>query len=146
MNVIRTFIHNRKRARSDSPGFNLSSTIADLAAAPRGFAAGVERRLDHGISGPEPLVATGRANGGAVTHGPNSGGYAVNEAYLEFDIPRVSDVPFARQQAVNLAKRHSDYSSLGSTDNSRVGLRWKPTRDRLIGSTWAPGITRARYF
>ncbi|HJR13803.1 MAG TPA: TonB-dependent receptor [Rhodanobacteraceae bacterium] len=139
-------IHNDQRARSDSLDFNVTSTLADLPAGALGFAAGVERRLERGSDIPDPLIASGRANGTGNTNAPTHGAYSVNEAYLEFDIPLLADMPLARKLDVNLATRYSDYSLFGSTDNSRVGLRWKPVDELLFRATWSQGFRAPSIF
>ncbi|MDE2226178.1 MAG: TonB-dependent receptor, partial [Xanthomonadaceae bacterium] len=113
---------------------------------PLGFAAGLERRLERGVNQPDPLVVSGEANGTGQTYGPTQGAYAVNEAYLEFDVPLLKDLPFARQLGIDLATRYSDYSSFGGTDNSKLGLRWKPVDDLLVRSTWSQGFRAPSIF
>lgn len=133
-------------ARSDALHFNITSVLADLVAGPLGFAAGVERRLERGSEEPDWLVSSGRANSGGAVVGPTAGAYAVNEAYVEFDVPLLHDRPLARQLDINLATRWSDYSLFGSTDNSRVGLRWKPLDDLMVRSTWSQGFRAPTIF
>lgn len=139
-------VTNRKRGRSDALGFHVTGTLTDLPAGPLGFAAGLERRLERGNEEPDPLVASNRANGTGMTFGPTEGAYAVDEAYAEFDIPLIAQKPFARELDVNIATRWSDYSQYGSTENSRVGLRWKPADDLLFRSTWAQGFRAPSIF
>jgi len=139
-------VHNHKRARSDSLDFNLSATLVDLPSGPLAFAAGLERRLERGSDEPDALIASGRANGTGVTYGSTGGAYAVNEAYVEFNIPLLTDKPLARQLDIDVATRYSDYSLFGGTDNSRVGLRWKPVDDLLLRSTWAQGFRAPSIF
>lgn len=133
-------VTNHARGRTDALGLTVSTTLADLPAGPLGFAAGLERRLEQGSDEADPLLASGRANGTGVTFASTQGGYAVNEAYAELDMALLADKPFARELDVNLATRWSDYSQFGSTDNSRLGLLWKPFNDLLLRSTWAQGF------
>lgn len=137
---------NHKRARSDALHLGATTAMADLPAGPLSFAAGLERRLERGDDVPDPLVASGRANGTGVSYLPTHGAYGVNEMYLEFDIPLLTDRPFARELDVNLATRYSDYSLFGGTDNSRAGLRWKPLDDLLFRATWAQGFRAPSIF
>jgi iron complex outermembrane receptor protein len=133
-------VTNRKRGRSDALDAHVTGTLVELAAGPLGFAAGATRRLERGSDEPDPLVASNRANGTGVTIGPTEGAYAVNEAYAEFDIPLIARKPLLRELDVNIATRHSDYSQFGGTENSRVGLRWKPADDLLFRATWSQGF------
>ena len=139
-------VNNRKRARSDALEFTVSTTLAQLPGGDLGFAGGLQRRLERGSVDPDPLVASGRANGTGVTYGPTEGAYSVNEAFFEFDAPVLRDKPLARALDVNMATRWSDYSLFGSTDNSRIGLRWKPVADVLVRSTWAEGFRAPSIF
>jgi iron complex outermembrane receptor protein len=131
---------NHKHGRSDALDAHATGTLAELAAGSLGFAAGVTRRLERGSDDPDPLVASNRANGTGVTSGPTDGAYAVNEAYAELDIPLIAQRPLVRELDLNVATRYSRYSQFGGTDNSRVGLRWKPTGGLLFRATWSQGF------
>lgn len=131
---------NRKRGVSDALDFHVTGTLAEWAAGPLGFAAGLERRLEQGNLEPDPLVASNRANGTGVNREPTEGAYSVNEAYAEMDFPLLAQKPFVRELDLNIATRYSDYSQFGGTDNSRVGLRWKPRDDLLFRATWSQGF------
>ena len=146
IHAVTVGVTNRKRGRSDALDFHVTSTLTELPAGPLGFAAGLERRLERGSEEPDPLVASNRANGTGVTSGSTEGAYAVNEAYAEFDIPLIAQKPLARALDVNVATRYSGYSQFGSTENSRVGLRWKPMDDLLIRSTWSQGFRAPSIF
>ncbi|HET9819028.1 MAG TPA: TonB-dependent receptor [Rhodanobacteraceae bacterium] len=140
LDYVNVDIQNHTRASTDELDFNATTTLADLPAGALAFAAGLERRLERGEDDPDPLIESGRANGTGVTYGPTEGAYAINEAYLEFDIPLLSGKPLVHALDVNLATRWSDYSLFGGTNNSRVGLRWKPVENLLFRSTWAQGF------
>lgn len=146
MDYVNINVRNHQSARSDSFDLSVTSSLADLPAGPLGFAAGLERRLERGTDEPDALVSSGEANGTGNTYGPTSGAYAVNEAYVEFDVPLLKDQPLARQLDVDLANRYSDYSSFGGTDNSSVGLRWKPAKDLLVRSHWSQGFRAPSIF
>lgn len=146
LDYLNVNVRNHESARSDSFDLGVTSTLADLPAGPLGFAAGLERRLERGANEPDLLVATGEANGTGQTFGPTKGAYAVNEAYAELDLPLLKDLPLARQLGVDFATRYSDYSLFGGTDNSKFGLRWKPTDDLLVRSTWSQGFRAPSIF
>ncbi|HEX7368892.1 MAG TPA: TonB-dependent receptor [Rhodanobacteraceae bacterium] len=139
-------VRNYKRARSDSFDLGVNSTFADLPAGPLDFAAGLERRLERGADEPDVLVATGEANGTGETYGPTTGAYAVNEAYVELNVPLLRNVALARQLGVDLATRYSDYTSFGGTENSKLGVRWKPVDDLLVRATWSQGFRAPSIF
>ncbi|MBS0557025.1 MAG: TonB-dependent receptor [Proteobacteria bacterium] len=139
-------VNSHKRARSDALEFTTSATLAELPGGDLGFASGLQRRIERGSVEPDLLIASGRANGTGVTYGPTHGAYSVNEAFFEFDVPVLRDRLLANALDVNLATRWSDYSLFGSTDNSRIGLRWKPAEDVLVRSTWAEGLRAPSIF
>ena len=56
---------------------------------------------------------TGLANDPIVE--PTSGGFDVNEAYVEFAIPLLADAPFAQNVELSAALRAFDYSTLALT-------------------------------
>jgi iron complex outermembrane receptor protein len=146
LDYIDVDVTNRKRGVSDALDWHVTATLADLAAGPLGFAAGLERRLERGSDEPDPLVASLRANGTGVASAPTEGAYAVNEAYAEFDVPLLAHQPLVRELDVNLATRWSDYSLFGRTVNSRIGLRWKPVDDLLVRATWSQGFRAPSIF
>ncbi|MCW8924699.1 MAG: TonB-dependent receptor [Xanthomonadales bacterium] len=54
-----------------------------------------------------------------------TGGYSVNELFLETNIPLLADLAFARNMTLDLAYRRSDYSASGQNNTYRVGLDWQ---------------------
>ncbi|MBS0193529.1 MAG: TonB-dependent receptor [Proteobacteria bacterium] len=133
-------VSNHTTARSDLLALHLSSELWHLPGGAVGFAAGIEHRSEHGRVDPDPLVSSGRANGTGITYAPTHGAYAVNEAYAELDLPLLANRPFARRLDLNLATRLSDYSRFGTTDNSRMALKWRPFADLLVRASWAQGF------
>jgi len=117
---------------------NLSGTIATLPAGDLAFAAGLENRRVKGRYSPDAFAQTGNSTNLAAQE--TSGGYSVNEAYLELDIPLLSDVPGAQELAINVASRYSDYDVFGDTTNSKASFRWRPIDDVLVRGTWAEGF------
>lgn len=117
---------------------NLSGLLFTLPAGDLQFAGGIERRKEKGEFVPDALsVSGGSTNLGAR---PTRGGYDVDEAYLEFQIPLLSDVAFARELSINLASRYSDYNTFGDTTNSKASFQWRPIDDLLVRGTWAEGF------
>jgi iron complex outermembrane recepter protein len=50
------------------------------------------------------------------------------------------NVPLARSLELNLAVRHDDYQNVGSSTNPKVGLRWAPTRQLLLRTSYGKGF------
>jgi outer membrane receptor protein involved in Fe transport len=53
-----------------------------------------------------------------------SGGYSVKEAFAEFNVPILKDVPWARSVALNTAGRWASYSGSGTIWAWKVGGSW----------------------
>ncbi|TDK29588.1 TonB-dependent receptor [Luteimonas terrae] len=117
---------------------NLSGTIATLPAGDLAFAAGLENRRVNGRYSPDAFAQTGNSTNLAAQE--TSGGYSVNEGYIELDIPLLADVPGAQELALNVASRYSDYDVFGDTTNSKASFRWRPIDDVLVRGTWAEGF------
>ncbi|GAA4860485.1 TonB-dependent receptor plug domain-containing protein [Luteimonas vadosa] len=118
---------------------NVGGDLFDIGSAgPLAFSFGVEHREESGFDAPDAFIAAGDTTGNART--PTKGGYSVNEAYLEFAIPVLKDVPGAQLLDFSVATRYSDYSNFGNTLNSKFGFRWKPIDDLLVRGNWAEGF------
>lgn len=117
---------------------NFTGELFELQGGSLAFAAGVEKRSESGFDQPDALINSGNTTGNART--ATSGGYSVQEAYLELSIPLLQDLPFAKQLEFNVASRFSDYSNFGETTNSSFGFKWRPVEDLLIRGNWAEGF------
>lgn len=117
---------------------NISGELFELPGGPLGFSFGVERRSESGFDQPDALINGGDTTGNARK--ATAGGYSLEEAYIEFAIPVLKDVAFAKLLDFSIASRYSDYSNFGDTVNSKFGFRWKPIDDLLIRGNWAEGF------
>jgi iron complex outermembrane receptor protein len=117
---------------------NISGGIAPVPAGVLDFAVGVEHRRLAASYSPDSVVTAGETNG--VPSLPTSGAYTVDEAYLELRVPVAADLPWAKKLDLSLATRYSDYSTFGSTDNSKFGFRWEPTDGLIARATFAEGF------
>ena len=129
---------DRSKQELNLASANVSGGLLDLAAGTLSYAAGLEYRDVSGSYSPDAVVVRGESNG--VPSLPTSGSYNVSEAYVEFEIPVVGDLPGVRQLDVSVASRYSDYSTFGSTVNSKIGLRWDVIDGLLARATWAEGF------
>lgn len=117
---------------------NIAGSIVTLPAGDLGFAFGVENRKEAGEYIPDPLAQTGATTN--LASGPTGGGYTVNEAYLEINLPVLADLPGAKELTFNAATRYSDYDTFGDTLNSKFGFKWKPFEQLMVRGTWAEGF------
>ncbi|HET6552309.1 MAG TPA: TonB-dependent receptor [Dyella sp.] len=117
---------------------NLAGTLFALPAGEVGIAAGIEHRQEDGRFVPDAFNQAGLSSGLAAT--TTQGKYAVDEAYVEFDVPLLKDMVMARELSLDVATRYSDYDNFGSTTNSKAGIKWKPIDDLLVRGSWAQGF------
>ena len=89
-------------------------------------------------SSPDAVNQTGQSTGLAAR--PPQGGYDLDEAYAELEVPILADMPFAKELAFNVASRYSKYSNFGNTTNSKFQMRWRPIDGLLVRATYAEGF------
>ncbi|CAM3092535.1 TonB-dependent receptor [Pseudoalteromonas atlantica] len=111
---------------------SVSGEMFEMPAGYAAFAAGVERRQEKAWYTPDSLTAQGLANDPMVE--PTSGGFDVNEAYVEFAIPLLADAPFAQNVELSAAIRAFDYSTFGSDETWKLGLTWKVNEELMLRS------------
>jgi iron complex outermembrane recepter protein len=99
---------------------------------PVGIAVGAEHRDYVGAFNPDPLRQNGLSQDSPAQK--VFGGYRVNEAYAEFDLPLLATL------GASAAARYSDYSDFGSTTTFKAGLRWQPTRDFGLRGNYSTGF------
>ena len=117
---------------------NLTSTLFKLPAGDIAFAVGVEHRDESGKFTPDPLAVLGLTTN--LSSGPTQGGYKVDEAYVELEIPVFADAPFAKELSFNLASRYSDYNTFGESTNSKIGMKWRPFESLLVRASANDGF------
>lgn len=131
-------MHDQSENKSNQFSANLSGDVVDLPAGPLGVALGGEHRYYTGNYYPDVLSQNGDSGGRPVP--PTTGSYSINEYYLELNAPLVHDVPGFKALDLSAATRYSDYSTFGSTVNSKFGLRWQIFNDLTLRGTWAEGF------
>jgi iron complex outermembrane receptor protein len=122
----------------DSATADITGELFKLPAGSLAMAAGVERRVVKGFDRPGQFEQSGYSTDLAAN--TTSGKYTVREAYLEFNIPLLKNVPLAEMLSLDIASRYSDYSSFGNTTNSKASFMWKPIKDVLARGTYAQGF------
>ncbi|MEH8021480.1 TonB-dependent receptor [Rheinheimera metallidurans] len=137
--------HDENKTEQLHGRFNLTNAIASLPAGDLLMAAGGEYRKEKGTDTPDQIInsAARVTNYNTTSSSPRTGTegqYDLYEAYAEFNIPLLADVAFAEYLELNLASRYSDYSTFGSTTNSKVGLVYRPITDVMLRATWAQGF------
>ncbi|GAA0903336.1 TonB-dependent receptor [Rothia nasimurium] len=125
-------------AKTNDFSANVSGGLFDLPGGTVSIATGYEHRKEQGSFTPDANDAAGLTSNNASS--PTSGGYIVNEGYVELDVPLLRDLPFAKELGVNVASRYSHYSNFGSTTNSKYSFRYRPFEDLFIRGTYAQGF------
>ena len=130
--------HDTSKTTTEVYAANVSGVLASLGAGDLGMAAGYEHRREYARYEPDALLQSGLSTD--LAGAPTEGGYSLNEFYLEFNVPILADVAFAKELSLDVAGRYSDYSTFGATINSKFGLKWKPTEDLLFRGTYGTGF------
>ncbi|KEK28737.1 MULTISPECIES: TonB-dependent receptor [Shewanella] len=111
--------------------FNISGDLFDLPAGAVGLAFGLERREETGFDTPDPLTVTGESSGNQ--RDATSGGFRLDEAYVELAIPVIESL------LITPAIRVSDHDAYGNNTTGKVGAEFRPMDDMLLRGTWAQG-------
>ncbi len=130
--------HDTSKTTTTIYSANLAGVLATLPAGDLSMAAGYEHRREQARYEPDAMSQTGLSTD--LAGGVTAGGYSLDEIYLEFNVPILADVPFAKELSIDVAGRYSDYSTFGDTINSKFGLKWKPIDDLLVRGTYATGF------
>ncbi|MGN6728934.1 MAG: TonB-dependent receptor domain-containing protein [Rhodanobacteraceae bacterium] len=139
--MLNYILFNEHDTSHQSLGLFTANLNGDLFKLPAGwldFATGYEHRNLNGNYQPDAIIVAGESNG--VPSKPTSGGYNVDEFYLELNAPLLADLPFAKHLDVDLASRYSNYSTFGGTTNSKFGFRWQVNDDLTFRGTWGQGF------
>lgn len=112
---------------------NISGDLFELPAGPLAVAAGVEYRKESAVTVADPL-----SNAGAyrlVNQQDFSGQYTVKEEFIEAQAPLLKDRPFVQSLDLNLAGRHTDYSTSGGVNTWKIGMSWQVNSDLRFRAT-----------
>jgi outer membrane receptor protein involved in Fe transport len=104
-----------------------------------GVAIGAEYRREHLDTIADFLSTNGLVNGNGGAAPPVSGSFDVYELFGEARVPLVSDMPFAKEIALELGYRFSNYSSVGNTNTYKVAGEWEV----IDGLRFRAGYNRA---
>jgi outer membrane receptor protein involved in Fe transport len=132
-NPTATSIYTMKQAEVNANGelFHLPAGAVNLAV-------GMSYRKESTSGQVEPIaLANDQSTCGVVEFCTTalSGSFNVKEAYAEMLVPLLADKPFAHALNLTIGSRYSDYSSAGSTTNSKISLEWRPIDDLLLRGT-----------
>lgn len=112
---------------------NVSGQLFELPAGTVGMAAGIEVRTERGWRDPDILTRQGIANTNRAD--AISGEYKAKEAFVEWHVPLLADVPMFQRLDMSAALRYSDYELFGDDTNYKLGLDWQLTDDFKLRAT-----------
>ena len=139
---VQNYVFSRNQSLSESEtqvfSADISGSIVELPAGTLGFAAGLEHRKESALYSPDAMMQNGNTTSNAA--GLTQGQYSLDEAYVEFNVPLLRDLPFAQELTVNVAGRYSDYDTFGDTTNLKGGFTWKPIEQLLVRGNYGEGF------
>lgn len=129
---------DQMRSTTKVASANISGSLFLLPAGDLLVGLGVEHRSEEASYTPDLMVRNGQIAGtsGQATRGD----YALDEVYLELQVPLLADLPMVRELSLDMAGRYSDYDNFGATTNSKFGLKWKPIDSLLVRATYGTGF------
>ena len=117
-------------------GFNLSGELFSLPAGEAGVAAGIEYRDHHGSFRPDPIAERGETAG--IPSGSTDGGFSVTELHGELSLPLLQ--AGARYWELDVAARHSNYSTFGSEVTYKVNSLFRPIEPLSLRTSFSTGF------
>lgn len=120
-----------------------NSDIGSLPGGPIGFATGYQHLNNEAYFSPEAIDTQGATIVGGVKPLATAGSNWSNAVYAEFDLPFLSNVPFAKLIDLDVATRYTQTGAAGITNHntsSRAGLKWQPSAEWLIRASWSQGF------
>jgi iron complex outermembrane receptor protein len=106
---------------------------------------GADYRRESGRLEPDPLYSseenriqfTPPETGVYDPREPVSGAYDARELFAVVQVPLLHDRPGARDLALNVGLRWSDYSTFDSQTSWQVGLRWQPAEELTLRTNYS---------
>ncbi|MBB5370902.1 MULTISPECIES: TonB-dependent receptor [unclassified Janthinobacterium] len=112
----------------------ISRELFNLPAGAVGFAVGTEFRNEKAEYNVNRELASQASSSGYADALGQSGSRNISALFSELSIPVVKDVE------LSLAARYDHYNDVGGSFNPKVGLRWQPTNQVLLRSSYNTGF------
>ncbi|MGH8249117.1 MAG: TonB-dependent receptor domain-containing protein [Steroidobacteraceae bacterium] len=113
----------------------VSGELFDMPAGPFQFAAGASYGENSGDFKPDEFLASGDVVGfNAQT--PQSGSINVAEAFVEFAIPLLRDLPLVHSLDLETGFRYSDYNLAGGVETYKAALNWAPIESLKVRGSY----------
>jgi outer membrane receptor protein involved in Fe transport len=125
---------------------NISGELFELPAGFVGFAAGIQQRTTSFSDNPDAIIQAGLSS--SNYREPTSGEQKAEEAYFEFAIPLLADLPAVQSLELSVAGRFSDFTNSGfvgttpieskfDNESFKVGFTWRVIDDLLIRGNYS---------
>ncbi|NYZ63821.1 TonB-dependent receptor [Luteimonas sp. SJ-16] len=105
--------------------FGVNGPLFDLPAGSVSSAIGVEHRRQEIDDTPDINSINSNLYGFTASQ-PTRGKDSVSEAYIEFEVPALSGLPFAQELTFNASARYTDYDSYGDDSTWKLGMLYTP--------------------
>ncbi|MBB5606723.1 MULTISPECIES: TonB-dependent receptor [unclassified Janthinobacterium] len=112
----------------------ISRELFNLPAGAVGFALGSELRNEKAEYNVNRELASQASSSGYADALSQSGSRNISAIFSELSVPVVKDVE------LSLAARYDHYNDVGGSFNPKVGLRWQPTNQVLLRSSYNTGF------
>ncbi|MGH8261588.1 MAG: TonB-dependent receptor domain-containing protein [Steroidobacteraceae bacterium] len=101
---------------------------------------GWEHRNDHEFFEPDSAEQSGLLSGFGSAAVPIDNSVSVGEEFLEVRAPLIEDQPFVHQLIFDSGYRHSDYTTIGTTDTYKFELQYSPIPDYRLRLSYNTAI------
>lgn len=112
----------------------ISGELFSMPAGRVAMAVGVQAGVEEFSQTPAPVLATGDLSGFGGNVLAVDRDRDTQAAFVELN------VPLLRTLEANIAARHDKYSDFGNTTNPKFALRWQPTRNLLMRTSYGTGF------
>jgi iron complex outermembrane receptor protein len=112
----------------------MSGEIFNMPHGPAALAVGFQLGQEEFDQTPAPVLASGDLSGFGGNVLPVSRDRDTRAFFAELNLPLL------RTLEANIAVRHDDYSDFGTTTNPKYSLRWQPTRNVLLRTSYGTGF------
>ena len=128
------------RINSSAVDARASRELMSLPAGPLGFALGAEFRRDRAKYFVNRALASQASSSGSADAQDQSGQRSIAAIFSELNVPVIKDLE------LNFAARYDHYSDVGGSFNPKVSLRYQPTRQLLVRSSFNKGFRAPTLF
>ena len=128
------------RINSSAIDARASRELMSLPAGPLGFALGAEFRRDRAKYFVNRALASQASSSGSADAQDQSGQRSIAAIFSELNVPVIKDLE------LNFAARYDHYSDVGGSFNPKVALRYQPTRQLLVRSSFNKGFRAPTLF